>query len=59
MIGMRFPIDVVFLDSSWRVIDIRRAVPGERHITTPNAQHILEMAPGEAADLRIGHKLHL
>ncbi|MEM9365526.1 MAG: DUF192 domain-containing protein [Planctomycetota bacterium] len=53
---MRFPIDVVFLDQSYRVVEIREAVRPWR-IVTPQAssvRHVVEMNPGGAVNLRVG-----
>jgi uncharacterized membrane protein (UPF0127 family) len=41
--GMRFPIDVLFLDADVRVIELRRAVPPCRLIRCPGAMAVLEL----------------
>lgn len=41
--GMRFPIDVLFLDEADRVIDLRRSVPPCRFIGCPGAMAVLEL----------------
>jgi uncharacterized membrane protein (UPF0127 family) len=41
--GMRFPIDVLFLDDEDRVIELRRAVPPGRFIRCPGAMAVLEL----------------
>jgi len=41
--GMRFPIDVLFLDGEGRVIDLRREVPPGRVIRCPGAMAVLEL----------------
>jgi uncharacterized membrane protein (UPF0127 family) len=41
--GMRFPLDVIFLDDDGRVIDLRRAVPPGRFIRCPGAMAALEL----------------
>ena len=41
--GMRFPIDVLFLDEADRVIELRRAVPPCRLIRCPGAMAVLEL----------------
>jgi uncharacterized membrane protein (UPF0127 family) len=47
MIGMRCPLDVVFLDGSGEVLATYRAVnPGWRARGHPNATHTLELAAG-------------
>jgi uncharacterized membrane protein (UPF0127 family) len=45
--GMRFRIDVLFLDDQDRVIELRRAVPPCRVIRCPGAMAVLELpSPG-------------
>jgi uncharacterized membrane protein (UPF0127 family) len=41
--GMRFPIDVLFLDDDDRVIELRRAIPPCRVIRCPGAMAVLEL----------------
>ena len=41
--GMRFPIDVLFLDERERVIELRRAVPPCRVLRCPGAMAVLEL----------------
>jgi uncharacterized protein len=41
--GMRFPIDVLFLDEEDRVIELRRGVPPCRVIRCPGAMAVLEL----------------
>jgi uncharacterized membrane protein (UPF0127 family) len=46
--GMRFHLDLVFLDSDDRVIEVRREVRPNRVIRCPAAASVLELpAPGE------------
>lgn len=45
---MRFPIDVVFLDSEGRVVELRVAVGPWRMARRRGAQAVLEMRAGEA-----------
>jgi uncharacterized membrane protein (UPF0127 family) len=40
--GMRFPLDVLFLDAEGRVIELRRSVPPCRVIRCPGAVAVLE-----------------
>lgn len=49
---MRFPIDIVFLDSEMRVLSVREAVPAWRTVVERGAKATLELAGGEAA--RVG-----
>ena len=53
---MRFPIDIVFLTRSGRVLKVRRAVPARRIAIALRAFAVLELAAGIAArlDLREG-----
>ena len=53
--GMSFPIDVVSLDGTMRVVSVRRMPPGRLLLPRPHVRHILECAPG--ADLRPGDVL--
>jgi uncharacterized membrane protein (UPF0127 family) len=46
--GMRFPIDVVFLDRHGRPIDIRHAVRPGRLIANRHAAAVIEMRAGAA-----------
>jgi uncharacterized membrane protein (UPF0127 family) len=41
--GMRFPLDVIFLDAEGRVTDLRRAVPPRRFIRSPGAVAVFEL----------------
>jgi uncharacterized membrane protein (UPF0127 family) len=44
---MRFPIDVVFLDSERRIVSITRAVRPWRFAKAKGADSVLELAAGE------------
>lgn len=44
--GMRFAIDAVLLDRTWRVIGVVRLVPGRVLLPRPRVRHVLEVAPG-------------
>lgn len=47
MLGMRFPIDVAFLDRDRRVVAIRpRLAPGLRAAAAPSAHYALELPAG-------------
>jgi uncharacterized membrane protein (UPF0127 family) len=54
-IGMRFGLDVVFLDAAYRVIDVRAAPPGRWSVRCAGARHVLEVAIGSG--LRTGDVL--
>ena len=45
---MRFPIDVVFLNSTGWPIEIRREVPPRRVVRNKHAEAVLEMQAGRA-----------
>jgi len=51
---MRFPIDVVFLDRSLRVLSVRADVRPWRAVAQRGARAALELASGEAARRGIG-----
>ncbi|MBN3037607.1 MAG: DUF192 domain-containing protein [Candidatus Diapherotrites archaeon] len=55
MMFMRFPIDVVFLDSKKRVVDVRRDVKPWVLNVTPNkpAKYVVELPAGKA-DVKVG-----
>jgi uncharacterized protein len=41
--GMRFRLDLLFLDEEGRVIELRRAVPPGRFVRCPSAVAVLEL----------------
>lgn len=41
--GMRFPLDLLFLDESSEVVERRRSVPPARIIRCPDADAVLEL----------------
>ena len=61
-LGMRFPIDAVFVDRDWQVVGLRRALPPWR-IVLPvrGAWGVVEVAKGALAriGLRVGDELKL
>jgi uncharacterized protein len=44
--GMRYPLDVAFLDAEGRVLSVRSAVPPGRVVTHPDAAAVLEAPAG-------------
>jgi uncharacterized membrane protein (UPF0127 family) len=61
-VGMRIPIDVVFLDNDLRVVQIRPNVSPFRFIVRyTRACSVLELCAGRTAevDLRPGDRLHM
>jgi len=40
--GMRFPLDLVFLDAAGRVVELRRGVPPGSFVRCPGAMAVLE-----------------
>lgn len=65
MFGMRFPIDLIFMDDEWRVIMIHREIkpvginPGSWKVYYPEgkAKYALEIAAGRANGIEIGDTL--
>jgi uncharacterized protein len=51
--GMRFPIDVLFIDRQQRVVAIHRDVPPRRMLVSLRGRLALEMCAGAAAALQI------
>ena len=46
-VGMRFPIDVVFVDRAWRIVHLRSQVPPGRLVgPVRKAWGVVELAPG-------------
>ena len=61
-IGMRFPIDAVFIDAAWRVVRVTSALPPGRFILpVRGAWGVVELAAGQAEvlALRVGDQLRL
>jgi uncharacterized membrane protein (UPF0127 family) len=46
-LGMRFRLDLVFLDERRRVVEIRRGVPPRRLVRCPEAMAVLELPSAE------------
>jgi uncharacterized membrane protein (UPF0127 family) len=42
-LGMRFPVDLIFLDEEGGVVEIRRDVPACRIVRCPKADSVLEL----------------
>jgi uncharacterized membrane protein (UPF0127 family) len=55
--GMRFPIDVVFVDRDWRVVRIVRDVGPRRVVRCRGADAVIEVLAGEGDRLRAGLSL--
>src|SRR3954451_18433884 len=55
--GMRFPIDVAFVDSEWRVAEIARDIGPRRVVTCRHAAAAIEVRAGEGDGLRVGLSL--
>lgn len=60
-IGMRFPIDVAFLDKKLRVVDVTHLPPGRITLPRVKARSVLEAESGafERWGLRVGDELEL
>ena len=52
---MRFPIDVVFLDTDGRVVSIRHGLRPWRFASAGKASSLVELAAGECARLGLAH----
>jgi uncharacterized protein len=46
--GMRFPLDLVFLDGAAEAVSVRRRVPPRRLAVERRARAVLELPAGEA-----------
>lgn len=53
--GMRFPIEVAWLDAAFRVVEVRVVPPGRATLPRPGARHVLECPVGTG--LRVGDRL--
>src|SRR3989338_5620498 len=61
-VGMRFPIDVIFVDRDWRVVAVReRLGPGCLMLPVRRAWGVIEAACGtlERAGLKVGDRLEV
>ena len=60
-VGMRFPIDVIFIDRDGRVVRIVPALAPWRMAMSARAKAVIELAAGTAAasDIRLGDLLYL
>jgi len=61
-VGMKFPIDVVFLDEEFRILSIRADVrSGRLAVAQANANHVVELPAGTCAkfDLLCGDRMAL
>jgi uncharacterized protein len=55
--GMRFPIDIVFVDRDWHVVRLVRDVGPRRIVHCRGAAAVIEVAAGEGDRLRAGLSL--
>ena len=58
-VGMRFAIDVVFLDAGGRVVRVAESLPAWRVAWAARATTVLELAAGVSAGLGIREGTHL
>jgi uncharacterized membrane protein (UPF0127 family) len=59
-VGMRFPIDAIFVDRGWRVVAVREGVaPGRLMLPVWRAWGVVEAAAGtvQRVGLRVGDRL--
>jgi uncharacterized membrane protein (UPF0127 family) len=47
-LGMRFPIDAIFLDRNYKVLKINENVPDGQTVSCPQAHSVLELPAGMA-----------
>lgn len=60
MAFVKFPIDVVWLDSSMRIVDVQRGLPGFNvYYPKTTSSRIIEMAAGAAKGLKVGTRLKI
>jgi len=63
MLGMKFPIDIVFINEDMKVIDVFNNIKPETYPTSfrpsKKALYVLEMNAGEARDIKIGDVVNL
>jgi uncharacterized protein len=65
MFGMRYPIDVVWVDREMKVVDVRRGIVPSRlskprtwtHMPRAPAKYVVEIALGQVKDTEIGDRL--
>lgn len=57
--GMKFPIDVIFLDRNYNVVDLKRNMQPGSHASCRKARFVLELKAGEIEKhkLQIGQQL--
>jgi uncharacterized protein len=55
--GMRFPLDIVFVDRDWRVVRLARDVGPWRFVACRRAAAVIEVRAGEGDRLRVGLSL--
>lgn len=57
--GMKFAIDVLFLDSGYKVVGIRENMLPGSHASNRQARHVLELKAGEIKkhNIKIGEQL--
>ena len=60
-VGMRFPIDVIFIDRDGRAVRIVRSLVPWRMAMSARAKAVIELAAGQAAasDIQVGDLLYL
>jgi uncharacterized protein len=50
-IGMRFPLDVCFLDADGCIVAVRRGVPPARFVSCRGARAVLEIPAGQGGEI--------
>jgi uncharacterized membrane protein (UPF0127 family) len=59
MFGMLFALGVVWLDSGWRVVDVRRADPWRIYVPRASARYTLEALPEVLEQVSVGDELEV
>ena len=57
--GMRYAIDVWYLDKTWQVIKLRQGLKPSRVDFAHGARHVVELAAGEALRLGLNRIKHV
>lgn len=56
-LGMRFPVDAVYLDAQGRVLSVVTLPPGRLGPLVPSCRWVLELAAGGAGRTHAGHQI--
>lgn len=63
MLGMKFPIDIIFIDQDMKIVDVFRDIKPDTYPASfkpsQKALYVLEMNSGESKELKIGDLVNL